>query len=94
MVANVGPLILIEQSGLLNPGYGSVCVQFVLPPHLRQFKESILRQAGWKKHEPARGAFVTVKHPRSAALRFPKKRKITQSKCPFLKWPLLVRRRN
>lgn len=42
-----------------------VCVQFVLPTHLRQFKESIVPPAGWKKHEPARAAFVTVKHLRS-----------------------------
>lgn len=77
MVAYVGPLILIVQSGLLNPGYGCVCVcvQFVLSPHLRQFKESILPLAGWKKHEPARAAFVTVKHPRSAVLRFSKEKK-------------------
>jgi len=62
-----------------------VRVQFILAPHLRQFKESIPRQAGWKKHKPATAAFVTVKHPRSAGRRFFKREKSPDQNAPFLK---------
>jgi len=44
-----------------------------------RFEESVLPLALWKKSEPARAAFVAVKHPHSAVLRV-SKRKISQSK--------------
>lgn len=66
-----GPLILMEPSGLLKPGYG--------------LKKSSLPPAGLKKREAARAALVTVKHPRSGSRgsQKEKRKKMLQSKGSF-----------